>query len=58
MATLVKEFHSTAVYPIIQRNDTKYGMFQDSAIYPWVKEIKRYSSETIDEIVRVIVEIS
>lgn len=56
LATLVKEFPSVAVYPIIQGNETEYGMFQDLAIYPWVKEVIRYSSETINEIVKTIAE--
>lgn len=56
LATLVKEFPSVAVYPIIQGNEPEYGMFQDLAIYPWVKEVIRYSSETINEIVKTIAE--
>ena len=58
LATLVKEFPSIAVYPIIQGDETEYGMFQDLTAYPWVKEIRRYNSETIDEIVRTIAGIS
>lgn len=58
LATLVKEFPSIAVYPIIQGNETEYGMFHDLEVYPWVKEVKRYNSETINEIVRTIAEIS
>lgn len=56
LATLVKEFPSIAVYPIIQGIETEYGMFQDLTNYPWVKEIRRYSTETIDEMVRDISE--
>lgn len=58
LATLIKEFPSIAVYPIIQEYETEYGMFQDLAAYPWVKEIRRYNSQTIDEVVRTIAEIS
>lgn len=58
LATLIKEFPSIPVHPIIQGNETEYGMFQDLTIYPWVSEIRRYNSETIDGIVRTIAEIS
>lgn len=58
LATLVKEFPSIAVYPIIQGNETEYGMFQDLMVYPWVKEIRKYNLETIDEMVKNIAEIS
>lgn len=56
LATLVKEFPSIAVYPTIQGIETEYGMFQDLTNYPWVKEIRRYSTETIDEMVKDISE--
>lgn len=58
LANIVKDFPSIEVHPIIQGNETEYGMFQDLMYYPWVKEIRRYNSETLDEIVKTIAGIS
>jgi uncharacterized protein YjbI with pentapeptide repeats len=56
LASLIPRLQSVNIYPIIQKNEKPYGMFQDFYSYNSVKKIIEYLPSNLDNLINIIVD--
>ncbi|MBQ7674179.1 MAG: pentapeptide repeat-containing protein [Alphaproteobacteria bacterium] len=56
LASFVRFLPSTPVFPILQDGESGYSMFNDYKAYSWVRPVKNYNNENLNNVVKEIVD--
>lgn len=55
LASIARQLPSIRFYPIILAGEKTFGMFDDYRYYPWIRPVKEYSVDGVEEVIEQII---
>lgn len=56
LASIARQMPSVRFYPIIEKGEMPFGMFDDYITYSWIRPLKEYSNSQVEVVIEQIVE--